>query len=182
MSNLEWRQRLHDDAATVERIGTHVSALVAVKGRVQPVSLDNDMVERARTSLRQASLPVLMYSRLKLTYANDQQHAIALDKEIGLGGDAVLVHKNGKPLSEPIPALYTQPVFQEVSTAGKYDVAKDFVGDSWVLGAGVATAADIPKLAIDMMRLYETTTFASGMRCWPISLRGLRIVQRIYPT
>jgi type VI secretion system protein ImpL len=96
-----------------------------------------------------------MYSRLKLSYASDREHAIQLDKEIGLGGDSVLIRKSGTPLSEPIPALYTRPIFQEVATTGKYEVANDFVGDSWVLGEGVASKADIPRLANDLMRLYE---------------------------
>ena len=139
----------------VQRLDTHVTALVADKSRVQPVTLDNELVEQARTSLRQASLPVLMYSSLKPVYLRDTEHAIYLDKEIGLGGDSVFVRKSGVPLSVPIPALYTRKVFEEVATTGKYEVANDFVGDSWVLGEGVASRADIPRLAGELMRLYE---------------------------
>ncbi|HTV80433.1 MAG TPA: type VI secretion system membrane subunit TssM [Steroidobacteraceae bacterium] len=169
MSNLEWRQRFAGDPATVERLDTHVNALIADKSRVQPVSLNEDLVAQARTSLRQASLPVLMYSRLKLSSASDTQHAIHLDKEIGLGGDSVLIRKSGTPLSEPVPALYTQPVFQDVATTGKYTIANDFVGDSWVLGEGVASRTDIPRLVNDMMRLYED----DYIRTWDALLADL---------
>jgi type VI secretion system protein ImpL len=155
ITDLEWRLHFANDPATVERLQAHVAALMQDKSRVQPVTLDTDMVDRARTSLRQASLPVLMYSRLKLSHAPDTEHAIHLDREIGLGGDGVLIRKSGIPLSEPIPALYTRAVFSEVATTGKYEVANDFVAESWVLGEGVASKTDIPQLASDMMRLYE---------------------------
>jgi type VI secretion system protein ImpL len=96
-----------------------------------------------------------MYSRLKLRYAGDTAHAIHLDREIGVGGDSLLVHRNGTPLSEPIPAIYTRPVFDEVASTGKLAVAKDFVSDSWVLGEGVASVGDIPRLTSDLMAVYE---------------------------
>jgi type VI secretion system protein ImpL len=155
IADLEWRLHFANDPATVERLQAHVAALLQDKSRVQPLTLDTDMVDRARTSLRQASLPVLMYSRLKLSHGGDTEHAIHLDKEIGLGGDSVLIRKSGASLSEPIPALYTRAVFNDVATTGKYQVANDFVSESWVLGEGVASKADIPQLASDMMRLYE---------------------------
>jgi type VI secretion system protein ImpL len=155
MTNLEWRQRFASDEPTVERLNAHMATLLEDKTRIQPVDLDAGLVERARISLRQASLPVLMFSRLKLSYAGDTEHAIQLDKEIGLGGDTLLVHKNGAPLSDPIPALYTHAVFDQVALVGKEKLANDFVGDSWVLGEGVASRADVPRLAAQLMQIYE---------------------------
>lgn len=145
-----------EDDTTAERLHQHLAALLANPDRLQPVALDTQLVEQARASLRQASLPVLMYSRLKLSYAGDSRDAIDLEQEIGLGGASVFVRRSGTPLSELIPALYTRKVFDQVATTGKYEVAKDFIGESWVLGPGVATAADLPKLADGMMQLYET--------------------------
>ena len=155
ITDREWQLHFPNDPTTVERLQAHVAALLSDKNRVQPLTLDADIVDRARTSLRQASLPVLMYSRLKLTHAGDTGHAIHLDKEIGLGGDAVLVRKSGQPLSTPIPGLYTRVVFSQIATTGKLELAKDFVSDSWVLGEGVASMEQMPRLTGDMMRLYE---------------------------
>ena len=155
ISDLEWRRRFSSDATLVERLDAHVTALVADKTRLQPVAADDSLVEQARTSLRQASAPVLMYSSLKPAYLRDTAHAIYLDKEIGIGGDAVFVRKSGVSLSEPIPALYTRRAFEEIATTGKYEAANDFVGDSWVLGEGGASKADIPRLAAELLRLYE---------------------------
>ena len=155
MSDREWQQRFAGDEPTSQRLSAHTAALLQDKTRIEPFAFDPDVVQLARTSLRQASLPVLMFSRLKLSYAGDTEHAIHLDKEIGLGGDTLLVHKNGAPLSDPIPALYTRAVFSEVALGGKEKVANDFVGDSWVLGEGVASKADVPKLALQLMEIYE---------------------------
>jgi type VI secretion system protein ImpL len=171
ISDLEWHQQFAGDDTIVQRLDAHLTALVADKSRVQPVALDADLVERARTSLRQASLPVLMYSSLKPGYLRDLSHAIYLDKEIGLGGESAFVRKSGVPLSEPIPGLYTRPVFEEVATTGKYEVANDFVSDSWVLGEGVASKADIPRLAGEMMRLYED----DYIRTWDSLLADLTL-------
>ena len=155
ITDLEWRRRFASDATMVERLDAHVTALVADKSRLEPVAADEGLVEQARTSLRQASAPVLMYSSLKPAYLRDTAHAIYLDKEIGIGGDAVFVRKSGVPLSEPIPALYTRRAFEEIATTGKYEAANDFVGDSWVLGEGGVSKADIPRLAAELLRLYE---------------------------
>ncbi|HVS76946.1 MAG TPA: type VI secretion system membrane subunit TssM [Steroidobacteraceae bacterium] len=155
MGDHVWRSQGGLDDSTVERLDRHLAALLADPARVQPVPLDTQLVEQARTSLRQASLPVLMYSRLKLSYAGDTRDAIHLDQEIGLGGTSAFMRRSGTPLSQPVPALYTRTVFDRVAATGKYEVARDFIGESWVLGPGVASAADLPKLADGMMQLYE---------------------------
>jgi type VI secretion system protein ImpL len=166
----EWDRLAAGDAATVERLNGHVATLLGERDRMQPVAVDTDVVERARTSLRQASLPVLMYSRIKLTYAGDDEHAIHLDREIGLGGEGLLVRKSGVPLSTPFPAIYTRHVFDEVASTGKLEVVSEFVGDSWVLGEGVASVGDAPRLASELMRLYED----DYIRAWDELLADLQ--------
>jgi type VI secretion system protein ImpL len=155
VTDREWQQHFQKDPTTVERLQSHMTALLADKSRIAPLTLDSNTVDQARISLRQASVPVLMYSRLKLTHAADTDHDIHLDKEIGLGGDTVLVRKSGKPISDPVPGLYTRAVFGEVSTTGKLELAGDFINDSWVLGEGFASKTDMPRFTGDMMRLYE---------------------------
>jgi type VI secretion system protein ImpL len=155
ITDREWQLQFPNDAITIERLQAHVSALLADRSRVQPVTLDPDIVDKARTSLRQASVPVLMYSRLKLSHSGDTEHDLRIDRQIGLGGDSVFVRKGGQPLSTPIPGLYTRAVFNEVATTGKLALAKDFISDSWVLGDGATSLAEMPKLTGEMMRLYE---------------------------
>jgi type VI secretion system protein ImpL len=155
IADREWRLNYASDPAVIERLQTHLAALMEAKGRVQPLSLDADMVDRARTSLQQASVPVLMYSRLKLGHAGDAEHSIHLDKEIGLNGEGMLIRKSGIPLSDPIPGLYTRAVFNDVATTGKYEVAKDILSESWVLGLGAVSPTETANYAAGMMRLYE---------------------------
>ena len=171
VADREWQLRFSNDPTTVERLQAHVRALLGDKSRVQPLRLDSDIVDRARTSLRQASVPVLMYSRLKLSYVGDTEHAIHLDKEIGLGGDTVLVRKSGQQLSAPVPGLYTRGVFNDVATTGKIELAEDFVSESWVLGEGVASLTDMPRLSGDMMRLYED----DYIKIWDALLADVRV-------
>lgn len=155
LGNLEWRRAFVNDPATSERVSAHFGALIEDSSRVQPASLDEVTVQSARTSLRQASLPVLIYSRLKLAHAGDTARALDIATETGLGANAVFVSRSGTGLSEPVPALYTRPVFDEIATKGKLDVVSQFVSESWVLGEGVADLRQAPRLAAEVMNLYE---------------------------
>lgn len=155
ISRFEWQRLFANDPPTLERVTKHFDTLIADADRVQPVKLDDSIVERARNSLKQASLPVLMYSRLKLTYADDAEHSIDIGKEIGLGGDTVFARKSGASLSQPMPGLYTKPVFQQISTAGQLELVRQFVSDNWVLGGDIADVAKSPQLTTQFMQLYE---------------------------
>ena len=155
IARFEWQRQFANDPATLERVGNHFNALIADKDRVQPAQMDNEIIERARNSLKQASLPVLMYSRLKLSYADDTEHAIDIGKQIGLGGDAVFARKSGASMSQPMPGLYTKQAFQQISTAGQLELVRQFVSDNWVLGGDVAAIARTPQLSSQFMQLYE---------------------------
>lgn len=155
IARFEWQRQFGGDPATLERVATHFNALIADPDRVRPAKLDDDVVERARNSLKQASLPVLMYSRLKLSYVDDTEHAIDISRQLGLGGDAVFARKSGVSLSQPMPGLYTKPAFQQISTAGQLELVKQFVSDNWVLGGDVAAITRSPQLSSQFMQLYE---------------------------
>jgi type VI secretion system protein ImpL len=171
IAKFEWQRLFANDPSTLERVTTHFSALIADAERVQPAKIDGDVVERARNSLKQASLPVLMYSRLKLSYADDTEHAIDIGKEIGLGGDAVFARKSGVSLSQPMPGLYTKQAFQQISGAGQLELVKQFVSDNWVLGGDVAAIARTPQLSSQFMQLYED----DYMRQWDALLGDLTL-------
>ena len=155
ITDQEWGLQFPDDTALREALSAHVVTLVADADRVQPVVLDQDVIERARVTLRRASLPGLMLSRLRLAYAGDDARAIDLRKELGLAGDEVFLRKSGKSLDAKISSLYTRRVFEEVAATGKAETVKEFVSDSWVLGEGTASLAQAPKLMIDLMNIYE---------------------------
>ena len=171
IANLEWQRVFANDPATLERVATHFNALIAEPERVQPGQRDDELVERARNSLKQASLPVLMYSRLKLSYADDKERAIDVAREIGLGGDNVFVRKSGASLSQPIPALYTKAVFKEIAGTGKLQLVAQFVSENWVLGGDLADLAKSPQLGAQLMQIYED----DYIRVWDALLGDLTL-------
>jgi type VI secretion system protein ImpL len=171
ISDPEWSRALPDDPETAARVATHFDTLVSEPDRVQPVPLDADLVERARVSLQQASLPLLMYSRVRLSYAGDTQRAIHLDKELGLGAQTVFVRRSGRPLGEPFAALYTRAVFDEFNSKGKLQLVAQFLEESWVFGDRAPPVTQSPRLAGDVVQLYET----DYIKAWDALLRDVTL-------
>lgn len=151
----EWARLYASDAPTGERIALHFDALVDRPERVQPVKLEPALVERAQASLQQASLPLLMYSRVRLGYAGDADRAIQLDRELGLGAQSVMMRRSGKAFAEPFPALFTRTVFDEFNATGKTELVARFVDDAWVLGEHAPSLSQTPRLVADVLDLYE---------------------------
>ena len=151
----EWSRMFADEPQTASRIALHFDTFSGEPKRVRPVVADAELVAQARASLQQASLPLLVYSRVRLSYAGDTARALVLDKELGLGGQGVLVRKRGGSLQTPFPALYTRAVFDEFNTTGKLQLVSQFLEDSWVLGDKAPALTQSPRLAADVVQLYE---------------------------
>jgi type VI secretion system protein ImpL len=154
---------------TAQRIATHFDALTEQPERVQPVTVNADLVERARASLQQASLPLLVFSSVRLSYADDKR-VLHLDRELGVNA-SIMVRKSGKPLSEPLPALYTRAVFDDFNNTRKYELVSDFLKDSWVLGDQGPSIKQSPQLAADVVQLYE----AQYIRAWDALLSDITV-------
>lgn len=175
LSQAEWRGMFPQDPGTVQRLGDHFEQLLAA-GRLSSVSLDSQAVEQARIALRSASIPVLMYDRLKLTYLDDSKRAVRLDVAAGTGA-SVLVRRSGKPLSEPVPALYTRAVFNEINSTGRYQLVQDFLQESWVFGDGLLDLRRSGTLISDVMNLYE----ADYIRVWDAIVKDVAIKSSASP-
>jgi type VI secretion system protein ImpL len=155
ITHAEWAQAFAQDSETGNRVAVHFDTLSDHPKRLRPEPADADLVAQARASLQQASLPLLMYSRVRLSYAADADRALSLDKELGLGAQAVLIRKSGSSLQKPLPALYTRAVFDEFNTTGKLQLVSQFLGDSWILGDKAPPVTESPRLAADVVQLYE---------------------------
>src|SRR5205814_1099837 len=110
---------------------------------------------QARNTIHQASIPRLMYSRLRLNYVGDTMRALRLDKAIGLGADRVLARKSGISLSTPVPSLYTRDVFDEITGLGTAQLVKQFIDDAWVIGEQGPPLAGSARMAFQVIDLYE---------------------------
>ena len=155
ITHAEWAQAFAQEPETGNRVAVHFDTLSDHPKRVRPVPADTDLVAQARVSLQQASLPLLMYSRVRLSYAADTDRAISLDKELGLGAQAVLIRKSGSSLQKPLPALYTRTVFDEFNATGKLQLVGQFLEDSWIFGDKAPPVTESPRLAADVVQLYE---------------------------
>ena len=112
-----------------------------------------------------------MYSRLKLNYLGDQKRAVRLDLKLGPSAETVLYRKSGAKMSDPIPALYTRPVFNEINTTGKLTLIRQFAEDRWVFGDNAFDLKNVPKLAGQVMQVYEL----DYIRFWDDALADVKI-------
>jgi len=101
----------------------------------------------------------------------DQKRAGRLDLTLGPGVDVVLYRKSGAKLSEPLPAIYTRRVFNEINATGKYELIKQFAADRWVFGDSSFDLKNAPKLAYQVMQVYEL----DYIRFWDEALADVKL-------
>ncbi|MEP7243445.1 MAG: type VI secretion system membrane subunit TssM [Gammaproteobacteria bacterium] len=177
LGRVEWQRMLPEDTATARRLGDHFDQLLEEKGRLRSVSVDAELVEQARATLRSASLAQLMYSRLKLSSLVDTGKAVRLDLAAGPGAPLIFVRRSGKPLTEPIPALYTRAAFDEFNSAGKLTLVRQFAEDAWVFGAGPLDVVRSGALVHDVLEVYEQ----DYIRTWDAVLRDITLKPTLNP-
>lgn len=153
IADLEW-QRLPDPGVS-SAISEHFRSLLNYEDKLRAMPLDEPLVAQARSTIRQASIPGLIYRHVRLNYASDTGRALRLDIEAGAGTERVLRRKSGVPLSQPVLSLYTAPVFKEVTQKGTADFVKQFAADRWVWGAEGAPSVASGELTAAFLDLYE---------------------------
>jgi type VI secretion system protein ImpL len=161
VADLEW----HAADTTVPDAGSslsqHFQSLLDYGDSLRPIALNASLIAQARSTLRQASIPRIVFNRLKRTYVDDHARAVRLDLAAGVGADKVLRRKDGKSLSDPVPSFYSRPVFQEVATKDIGELVKQFAADDWVWGDGRALTGGSNRLAIEVTGLYERDYIAT---------------------
>jgi type VI secretion system protein ImpL len=170
LTDIEWRKIFPNDPVLQKALAKHFQALVAQPGQLRALSLDNALVEQARSTLRTADLSTLIYGSLKLSLDNSDNPPLQLDKELGLLGN-VFHRQSGMPLSEPLPALYTQPVFAAQVNKGIEQAVKQFTQDDWVFGAGKIDAIQQAQLAQQVLALYQQ----DYIKAWDSLLNDLQL-------
>ena len=166
LGRIEWQQLYPDDDATAQRLSEHFEELLTDKNRLRSIPMDRALVDQSRSTLRSASMPALMYSRLKLEYSDEAKTPLRLDLSAGTGASLIFSRRSGLPLSEPMPALYTRAVFREVNSTGKFDLVRQFAGDAWVFGGESLDLAGSATLLGEVSRSTSRTTSARGMSCF----------------
>ena len=169
MTDVEWQTAYGDQPDIREALSLHWRNLLQYEEALRALPLNDQLVAQARNAIQQASVPRLMYSRLKLKYAGDER-GVRLDVVAGLGAERVLTRKDGKSLSDPVPALYTPEVFKEVSGLGTAELASEFAQDAWVFGNN-STALQSARVVYDVLDIYEQ----DYIRAWDEVLKGVQI-------
>ncbi|HWU77066.1 MAG TPA: type VI secretion system membrane subunit TssM [Rhodanobacter sp.] len=170
LANIEWRRLFPNDPVLQKALNKHFDALVAHEGRLRPLSLDTNLVEQARNTLRTADLATLIYGNIKLNADNGNYPPLRLDKELGLLGN-VYRRKSGAPLSEPLPALFTQPVFRHEVDKGIEQAVTQFAADDWVFGAAKIDSLGKARLSQQVLGLYEQ----DYIKAWDAILADLEL-------
>ncbi|MCX7514341.1 type VI secretion system membrane subunit TssM [Frateuria sp. STR12] len=169
LTNLEWRKVFPDEPVLQQALARHFQALVDDPAQLRALTLDGALVEQARTTLRTADLSTLVYGSMKLS-AENAGKPLQLDKELGLLGN-VFRRKSGKPLSEPLPAVFTQPVFAIEADKGIDEAVRQFAQDDWVFGAEPIDAIAQARLSRQVLALYET----DYIKAWDDLLADLQL-------
>jgi type VI secretion system protein ImpL len=157
ISALEWQSTHASDQALATDLKSHSDSLFQRADAVRPLSLDSNAVEQARNTIRHApgGLAALMYDELKMSYADDKNDELRLDNASGLGLNETIARRGGRSWSDPVPALYTKKIFEQVTgEPGITALVLRFAKESWVLGSPVSLTQD-NNLKAQVLDLYE---------------------------
>ena len=175
IANLEWEEAYRSNPALVEDLKAHSDRLFEDAHGVRPTPVDPNSVEQARSTIRHATLPVLMYSELKMNYADDSKHALRLDNAAGVGLNQTLARRGGRSWSEPMPALYTKKIFDQLFNQpvglGTAELVRQFAEESWVTGDSALSLTQAPQLTGQVLDLYER----DYIRAWDQVVNDLQL-------
>ena len=150
-----WRRRVRNQAGDSDVVADEPAfARISIECKHANTLCLPAWWRQAQDQAGEEGVPVLIYRQLRLTYADDPR-ALRLDLASGVGIERVLRRRSGVSLSQPVPALYTAPVFKEIVTRDSADVVAQFLEEQWVWGAAGAPEVSAAQLAADVTMLYE---------------------------
>jgi type VI secretion system protein ImpL len=168
LAYLDW-----DEPGAGDALSQHLLRLIESKQRMRPVALDEVVVRQARSTIRNASIPQLVYRTVIRAYEGDEARALRLDIESGIGAAQVLRFRSGRPLTQPVSSLYTKPVFQEVAgPEALEEVVNKYATELWVWGEAGAPETSYGAVRTAVLDLYESDYIAQ----WDGILNDLEVV------
>ena len=151
----EWSSAYAASPDLATALARHFTVLVDNAELLPAREIDRALVERARSTIRQASIPAIIYSQLRFAYARDTERALRMDIAAGVGADQVLRRKSGVSVSQPIPSLYTKPVFEEVTGKNAGELVAQYRDDAWVWGDAAPAPTLTDTLVRQVVEIYE---------------------------
>jgi type VI secretion system protein ImpL len=170
--NLDWQEAFAAQPDVLQSLTAHLRSLIEDQDRLRALPLDNSLVAQTRNTVRQASLPRLMYNQLRLSHVDDTSHDLRLDIAAGIGAERVLSRKSGKRLSDPVQGIYTRAVFDQISALGTLELVKQFSQDSWVMGDSAFDMQGTARMASQLMDVYAD----DYIQTWDGILNDMQVV------
>ena len=170
--NLDWQDAFAAQPDVLQSLTAHLHSLIEDQDRLRPLPLDDALVAQTRNTVRQASLPRLMYNQMKLSHVDDVGHDLRLDIAAGIGAERVLARKSGKKLSDPVAGLYTRAVFDQIAALGTLGLVKQFSQDSWVMGDSALDMQGSARMASQVMDVYAD----DYIQAWDDIIKDVQVV------
>lgn len=160
------------DLALVAGLQRHLEALLAQP--LPPVSLDDALIARARTTFSRVPMAARAYSRIKPSAAAQGLPPWRPSDVLGPAGVRVFTRASGRKLNEGIPGFLTVDGFHKVLLPALVDATHEVAAESWVLGqkAPVLDADQQRALAEQVVKLYQD----DYAKAWDALLQDLEIV------
>jgi type VI secretion system protein ImpL len=152
IADAEWKMSDAAPAAGTS-LANHFRNLLEESEGLPPVGLDQALIAQARSTIRSASIPKIMYDQVKRDYSADSARALHFDQTSN-ALEKVFRRRSGRRLSEPFPSIYTVGVFKEITSTDMVALVKRFADDQWVWGTSVS-AATWPQLTAQFTDVYE---------------------------
>jgi type VI secretion system protein ImpL len=172
IADLEWNAADNASPDASVSLSKHFRSLLEYGDTLRPIALNPSLLAQARSTIRQASIPRIVYSRLKRSHVSDNARAIRLDLAAGVGAEEVIRRRSGVSLAEPISSIYSRTIFQQITRRDMIGLIGQFAADDWVWGQGGVSTRNPLKLAADVTNVYEQDYIAS----WDAILGDLELV------
>lgn len=158
--------------AVVASLQQHLDALLAQP--LPAVSLDDALVEKARTTFSRVSLASRAYSRIKPSAAAKGLPPWRPSDVLGRAGGSVFTRASGRKLSDGIPGFLTVDGFHKVLLPALATATREVASESWVLGQKVPVNFDLAKqseVANEVVKQY----MEDYAKAWDAMLQDLEI-------
>ncbi|MDO7901469.1 type VI secretion system membrane subunit TssM [Pseudomonas sp. K1(2024)] len=170
--SLDWERHLPRDLAPEQRqaLEQHLSALF--DKRPPNARLDQRLIDDTRRQLQQLPVAQRVYDRVKRQKLPNGVSDFRLSDAAGRDAALVFQRKSGKPLTDPLPGIFTVDGYRKAFLAASVAHAETLAEERWVLGRELSEASDAKRLADDVRQLY----YQDYIRQWDALLADLDFV------
>lgn len=169
--DLDWQNTFAGAPDKHGDLNNHLKSMLALG--YDPVPLDKEIIQSARTGLSQVPLAQLIYGRTKRDYLVSDKNPFRVSDVIGVAGNKVFERASGEPLTDGISGLFTYSGYHDFFRKQVDTIARQTSEENWVLDPERKhlTDPEVKRLQQDMQQLY----FADYVSTWRKLLYDLQI-------